>query len=137
MSNTSIKSRDIAENIVKCLGGNYSLLIMCGVKPQEVPYYINASDFMLLTSDEEGSPNIIREALSLNKPVFSVQVGDAAKQLGGLQNSAIISREPIEAADTIVSILQKPYYDNTRETLRDRLDFVRVNRIVVDKYLKL
>lgn len=137
VSNTSIKRRDIAENIVKCLGGNYSLLIMCGVKPQEVPYYINASDFLLLTSDEEGSPNIIREALSLNKPVFSVQVGDAAKQLGGLHNSAIISRDPIKAADTIVTILQKPYVDNTRETLRDRLDFVRVNRVVVDKYLKL
>ena len=137
VSNTSIKRRDIAENIVKCLGGNYSLLIMCGVKPQEVPYYINASDFLLLTSDEEGSPNIIREALSLNKSVFSVQVGDAAKQLEGLQNSAIISREPIKAADTIVSILQKPYVDNTRETLRDRLDFVRVNRKVVDRYLTL
>lgn len=137
VSNTSIKRRDIAENIVKCLGGDYSLLIMCGVKPQEVPYYINASDFLLLTSDEEGSPNIIREALSLNKSVFSVEVGDAAKQLEGLQNSVIISRDPIKAADTIVSILQKPYVDNTRDTLRDRLNFVRVNRVVVDKYLKL
>lgn len=137
VSNTSIKRRDIAENIVKCLGGNYSLLIMCGVKPQEVPYYINASDFLLLTSDEEGSPNIIRETLSLNKSVFSVQVGDAAKQLEGLHNSAIISRDPIKAADRIVSILQKPYVDNTREMLRDRLDFVRVNRKVVDRYLTL
>lgn len=137
VSNTSIKRRDIAESIVKLLGEEYSLLIMCGVRPQEVPYYINASEFLLLTSDEEGSPNIIREALSLNKPVFSVNVGDAAKQLEGLHNSAIISREPIKAADRIVSILQKSYYDNTRETLRDRLDFVQVNRVVVDKYLKL
>lgn len=137
VSNTSIKRRDIAENIVKCLGGDYSLLIMCGVKPQKVPYYINASDFLLLTSDEEGSPNIIREALSLNKSVFSVEVGDAAKLLEGLQNSVIISRDPIKAADTIVSILRKPYVDYTRDTLRDRLNFVRVNRVVVDKYLKL
>ncbi len=137
VSNTSIKRRDIAEKVVKCLGGKYSLLIMCGVKPQEVPYYINASDFLLLTSDEEGSPNIIREALSLNKSVFSVEVGDAAKQLKGLQNSVIISRDPIKAADTIVSILRKPYVDYTRDTLRDRLNFVRVNRVVVDKYLKL
>lgn len=137
VSNTSIKRRDIAEKVVRCLGGNYSLLIMCGVKPQEVPYYINASDFLLLTSDEEGSPNIIREALSLNKSVFSVEVGDAAKQLKGLQNSVIISRDPIKAADTIVSIMRKPYVDYTRDTLRDRLNFVRVNRVVVDKYLKL
>ena len=137
VSNTRIKRRDIAESIVKCLGNGYSLLIMCGVKPQEVPYYINASDFLLLTSDEEGSPNIIRETLSLNKSVFSVEVGDAAKQLGGLQNSAIISREPTKAADSIMIILQRPYVDNTRETLKDRLDFVRVNRKVVDRCLTL
>jgi len=137
VSNTNIKRKDIAESIVKCLGGNYSLLIMCGVRPQEVPCYINACEFLLLTSDEEGSPNIIRETLTLNKPVFSVPVGDAAKQLEGLQNSAIISRDPQMAADTISKVMAKPYTDNTRETLRDRLDFVRVNKKVVDQYLKI
>lgn len=114
VSNTSIKRRDIAEAIVTYLGGNYSLLIMCGVKPQEV-----------------------REALALSKSVFSVQVGDAAKQLDGLQNSAIISRNPQEAADTIADVMAKIYTDNTRENLQDRLDFVRVNRKVVDKYIAL
>lgn len=137
VSNTSIKRRDIAEDIVSRLGEDYTLLVMCGVKPQEVPYYINASDFLLLTSDEEGSPNIIREALSLNKSVFSVQVGDAAKQLEGLQNSMIISRDSLIASSAIKSILKNPYVDNTRESLRDRLDFGRVNKNVVAKYLNL
>ena len=137
VSNTSIKRRDIAEDIVSRLGEDYTLLVMCGVKPQEVPYYINASDFLLLTSDEEGSPNIIREALSLNKRVFSVKVGDATKQLEGLHNSMIISRDSLIASSAIKSILKNPYVDNTRESLRDRLDFVRVNRAVVDKYLNL
>lgn len=136
VSNTSIKRKDIAESVVECLGGNYSLLTMCGVRPQEVQYYINACEFLLLTSDEEGSPNIIRETLALNKPVFSVPVGDAAAQLAGLQNSAIISRDPWTAAETISRVIAKPYTDNTRETLRDRLDFVRVNKKVVDQYLK-
>jgi hypothetical protein len=137
VSNTSIKRRDIAESIVDKLGSRFCLLIMCGVKPQEVPFFINSCDFLLLTSDEEGSPNIIREALSLNKPVFSVEVGDAAKQLNGLQNSTIISRESKEASSTILSYIQKPYTDNTRDALRNILDFVRVNRKVVDNYLKL
>ncbi len=136
VSNTSIKRRDIAEAIVKELGGGYELMIMCGVKPNEVPLYINACDFLLLTSDEEGSPNIIREALSLNKPVFSVQVGDAAMQLAGLQNSCIISRSPKEAAATILEYKDKEYTDNTRDTLRDHLDFTRINRGVVEKYLE-
>lgn len=136
VSNTSIKRRDIAEGITHELGEDYELMIMCGVKPTEVPYYINACDFALLTSDEEGSPNIIREVLSLNKPFFSVEVGDAAMQLAGLQNSCIISRDPEEAAATIREFINKEYIDNTRETLRDRLDFTRINRGVVDKYLE-
>lgn len=136
VSNTSIKRRDIAEGIAHELGEEYELMIMCGVKPAEVPYYINACDFALLTSDEEGSPNIIREVLSLNKPFFSVEVGDAAMQLAGLQNSCIISREPKEAAATIREYINKEYTDNTRETLRERLDFTRINRGVVDKYLE-
>ena len=74
--------------------------------------------------------------MALNKPVFSVPVGDAAAQLDGLQNSAIISRDPRIAAETISRVIAKPYTDNTREALRDRLDFVRVNKKVVDQYLK-
>ena len=136
VSHNSIKRRDIAEAIVKELGEEYELMVMCRVKPNEVPLYINACDFALLTSDEEGSPNIIREVLSLNKPFFSVEVGDAAMQLAGLQNSCIISREPKEAAATIREYINKDYTDNTRETLRDRLDFTRINRGVVDKYLE-
>lgn len=137
VSNTSIKRRDIAESIVECLGNDYSLLIMSGVLPQIVPTYINACDFILITSDEEGSPNIVREALALNKPVFSVQVGDVAMQLKGLNNSRIISRDPIDAAKSIQQALSLPYSDNTRETLRNHLDFDRVNADVVDLYLDL
>ena len=57
--------------------------------------------------------------------------------MDGLQNSAIISRNPQEAADTIADVMAKIYTDNTRENLQDRLDFVRVNRKVVDKYIAL
>lgn len=122
-SNTILKRRDIAENIVKELGQDFELLVMCGVQPLEVPIYINASDFILLTSDEEGSPNIIREALSLNKRVFSVDVGDVKQQLDGLKNSSIISRNPEEAAQVIREKLSEPYTDNTRENLRNIIDF--------------
>lgn len=134
VSNTNIKRRDIAEQIVETLGEEYKILIMCGVKPDMVPCYINACDFLLLTSDEEGSPNIIRECLALNKPVFSVQVGDAAKQLEGLANSCIVSRNPEEAASIIREYMDKVYIDNTRKTLQNRLDFMRINRAVIDLY---
>lgn len=134
ISGTSIKRRDLAESIVSCLGDKYELLIMSGVKPNDVPYYINLSSFLLLTSDEEGSPNIIRECLALNKPVFSVQVGDAEKQLQNLNNSCIISRNPSLAAKQIHDYLLRPYTDDTRETKRYALDFELLNRQIVELY---
>jgi glycosyltransferase involved in cell wall biosynthesis len=137
ISGSSIKRRDIAKGIVNALGEPYHINIMCGVNPNEVPTYINASDFVLLTSDEEGSPNIIREAHVLNKPVFSVEVGDAKTQLGGLTNSAIISRRPIEAAETIKMMLNKPYIDNTRETRRSLLDLNEITKEVINIYEQL
>ena len=134
VSNSSIKRRDLAEAIVAHLGTHYKLLVMCSVKPCDVPTYINASDLVLLTSDEEGSPNIIREALALNKPFFSVKVGDAAKQLEGLENSTIISRNPIEAANTIKEYMSKEYVDFTRTKLQDVLDFNIINERIIDLY---
>lgn len=135
--NSSVKRRDIAEQIVSQLGEGYHLLVMCGVKPDQVPVWINACDFVLLTSDEEGSPNIIRESLALNKRVFSVDVGDARRQIEGLHNSAIISRIPKEAAHQICQALSNTYTDNSRETHRDIIDFDIINRHIVDRYERM
>lgn len=134
VANTPIKRRDIAEAIVNNMGGKYKLLIMCGVKPNVVSLYINAADFVLLTSDEEGSPNIIREALAMNKRVYSVDVGDAAKQLQGLKNSLIISRKAIDAAKAILQNLECAYIDNTRAKQQQVLDFKCINENVIDLY---
>lgn len=133
ISNTNIKRRDLAEAIIKELAPEYELCIMCGVKPNQVPLYINACEFLLLTSDEEGSPNIIRECLALNKPVFSVDVGDASKQLYGLSNSCIISREPIKASKTILDYMNKSYIDNTREARKAILDFQEITKKIVSE----
>ncbi|MBQ0056703.1 MAG: hypothetical protein KBT20_03505 [Bacteroidales bacterium] len=133
-SGTTLKRRDIAEAIIRQLGDGYELLVMCGVSPDQVPLYLNACDFVLLTSDEEGSPNITREALSLNKRVFSVEVGDVPQQLSGLRDSLIISRDPQLAANAIRRSLDIAYTDNTRETLRHRLDFNYLINNLVDIY---
>lgn len=133
VQNTTIKRRDIAQAVVDFIP-DYKMLILCGVNPKDVPIYINACDCVLLTSDQEGSPNIIREALSLNRPVYSVDVGDANKQLQGLQNSCIVPRDPRNAANLIMEKLSLPYADNTRETKRDLLSFSSCSKTVISLY---
>lgn len=135
VNNTTIKRRDLAKTIVDQLP-DYELLIMCRVNPNEVPNYINACEFLLLTSDEEGSPNIIRETLSLNKPVFSVDVGDVQKQLLGLNNSLIIPRDPKTAAQNIIDVILEPYTDNTRENKKYMLDSYECVKVIIDNIYK-
>lgn len=41
-----------------------------------VPYYINISEVIALTSLKEGSPNIIKESMACNRPIVATNVGD-------------------------------------------------------------
>ena len=49
---------------------------LTGVPHDQVPYWLNAADVLLLTSTREGSPNVIKEAMACNTPVVSTDVGD-------------------------------------------------------------
>ena len=50
-----------------------------------VPVWLNAADVLLFTSRaDEGSPNIVKEALACGRPVISVDVGDVAERLAGV-----------------------------------------------------
>jgi len=70
-----------------------------------VPLLLNASDCLLMTSDFEGSPNIVREALACNTPIVSVDVGDVRRWLVNLDGTRIVSRDPVEIARNVVDLI--------------------------------
>jgi len=137
ISHSNVKRRDIAESIVENLGKDYQMLVMSGVAADEVPTYISACDMLLLTSDEEGSPNIIRECLAMDKRVYSVEVGDARYQIEGLHDSMIISRDPKEAATQILNSMSHEYTDFSRERLRPRFDIDLINKDIASMYMDM
>ena len=114
----SIKRIDIAEAIVDELGQGYELLVMSNVQYNEVPLYLNACDYLLLTSDREGSPNIVREALAVNVPVFAVDVGNIFEEFSSTDNCYCISRDPSEASRHIKAIITTKAFKNTRSTIK-------------------
>src|ERR1041384_7016777 len=73
------KRLDLAQAAVNGLAERVTranLLIVQGVTQPVLADYYRAADCMLLTSDQEGSPNTIKEALCSDLPVVSVDVGD-------------------------------------------------------------
>lgn len=83
--------------------GRLRFEVMRGDVPcDEVPVRLNAADCLLVTSDFEGSPNIVREALACRTPVVSVPVGDVRKWLDGLAGTKVVERDPVLLGQAIV-----------------------------------
>jgi glycosyltransferase involved in cell wall biosynthesis len=59
-----------------------------------MPQLLAASDCLLLTSAIEGSPNVVKEAVSCGLPVVSTPVGDVEEILGEVEPSWICPAEP-------------------------------------------
>lgn len=89
-----------------------------GVDHDEVVYYMNASDALLLTSRSEGSPNSVKEAMACNVPVVSVEVGDVAAQLEGVSPSTVATSDR-ELVDGLRDLLERGERSNGREVAAD------------------
>ena len=76
--------------------------------PENVPMLMNAADCLLLTSDAEGSPTVVQEALACNLPVVSVDAGDTAERLGGVERSMVVARDRQAIARALIDVLAVP-----------------------------
>jgi len=96
--------------------GPIRLVILEGrVPPDQVPVFLNAADCLLLTSDAEGSPNVVKEALACNVPVVSVDVGDVPERLRGVFPSKIVQRDASQIGAALAEILLSGMPSNGRE----------------------
>ncbi len=92
-----VKRPELARETVRRLtarGCPADLHILRGVSNREVPVWLNAADVLLLTSLQEGSPTIVKEAMACDRPVVSVDVGDVASQLDGIEGCFVADADP-------------------------------------------
>jgi glycosyltransferase involved in cell wall biosynthesis len=86
--------------------GAVRLHVAWGTPPSNMPCLMAASDCLLLTSQIEGSPNVVKEAVSCGLPVICTRVGDVVEVLSGVEPSWICSDDPRELAEALVQCLQ-------------------------------
>jgi glycosyltransferase involved in cell wall biosynthesis len=92
---------------------------LTGLPTAEVPLRLNASDALLLTSLHEGSPNIVKEALACGLPVVSVNVGDVAERIEGVDGCYLAPPEPAELAAKLCSVRERGQRLDCRTRLED------------------
>ncbi|MDQ6708674.1 MAG: glycosyltransferase [Acidobacteriota bacterium] len=99
------------------------------VEPDLMPLYYSAADCLLVTSDWEGSPTVVKEALACALPIVSVDVGDVAERLRRVEPSQITGRGPNEIAEALCKILAAPRRSNGRQAVTDLSEQMEVKRI--------
>lgn len=115
---------------------NVELMLVRGVAHDQLVYFYNSADLMLLTSFHEGSNNSVKEALACNLPIVSVSCGDTAERLRGVQNSHVVrSRDPNELARMALDVLKSGQRSNGCEAVRE-ISLERVAEKVRDVYAK-
>ncbi|WP_273484038.1 glycosyltransferase [Desulforamulus ruminis] len=97
-----------AEIILKSRGiTGFDILFLENLDHKDVPYYINACEAVLLSSDYEGSPNIIKEALACNVPIISTDVGNVDELVRDLDNCYIVEQSSEVFANYMEIIMSK------------------------------
>ena len=111
------------------------LVVLDGtVAPSQVPDYLNASDCLLFTSDWEGSPNIVKEAMACNLPVVSVDVGDVRELFGAVEGLVVADRTPSALGRALTSVLCRRQRSNGSVVVTKQLSTVRIAHRIATVY---
>lgn len=114
--NPRCKRPDLAAKAVECVtaaGRPCRLLVASGVSAPEMPWYYAAADALLVTSDYEGSPMSVKEALACGTPVVSVPVGDVEQVVDVPERGMIAPRDPVKLAEAILAVMSRPRSDTS------------------------
>lgn len=91
-----------------------------GFTRAEVNHWMCAANCLLLTSKTEGSPQVIKEAMACGCPIVSVDVGDVAERVSGVEGCYVVStREPKDIAEALQRALAFDGKTNGRERIQE------------------
>jgi glycosyltransferase involved in cell wall biosynthesis len=115
-----VKNYPRAERVVSAVDDRLDepveLRWICDVPHEDVPLYMNASDAVLVTSDHESGPMVVKEAAACNVPVVSTAVGFAPAALDGVSRSHVCESDG-ELADALATVLEADERSDGRSML--------------------
>jgi len=96
-------------NFINDLGLNNSIFLLGSLEQTEIADFLRASDVFLLTSNSEGLPNSILEALACGTPVVTTNVGDVSKVVIESFSGEIASDFSVEEiCKSLLKVLREP-----------------------------
>lgn len=105
-------------------------LIVVYREPQpRLALYMNACDALVFTSFQEGSPNVVKQAMACNLPIVSTDVGDVREVIGLTEGCYLCRPEVSDFAERLSRVLAR------RERTCGRAAVQRFDRPIVTRQL--
>jgi len=123
----------LAERAVEILNRTLParLIVAWRVPHSDIPLYMSACDALVFTSMQEGSPNVVKEALACDLPVVSVSVGDVGERLQGIEGCEVCADEyPETIAGALARVLQRGQRVAGREAVSELDENVTTQRVL-------
>ena len=130
------KQFGLAEEAVRLLHDDSVHLVPVFDKPHsEIVDYMCAADALIMTSANEGSPNVIKEAMACNCPIVVTDVGDVRWVTEGVDGTYVSDTfEPEE----IAGLLKKALGFGARTRGRERIvDLGLTSGLVAQKLIRI
>lgn len=108
--------------------------------PDEVCTYMNAADCLLLTSDSEGSPNVIKEAMACNCPIVTTDVGDVKERLHNLDGCFVAPNGDLSfvigelAKDLEKTLAFGKRTEGRKRIIEDKLEINQIAKRIIEVY---
>jgi glycosyltransferase involved in cell wall biosynthesis len=131
--NETVKRHWLAERAAQSLNRtcNARLVVGWGMPRSQILLLMNACDVLLMTSIQEGSPCVIKEALACNLPIVSLDVGDVPVRIRGVVGCEVCSSESPEAiAAALARVLERGGRTQGRQAVADLDERLLTNQII-------
>lgn len=119
--NNEVKDPELAKAVIDELriqGVKVELIELKGYNRDQVNALMYNCDALLMTSKTEGSPQVIKEAMACGCPIVSVDVGDVAERVSGVEGCYIVpTREPKDIAEALQKAITFEGKTNGRERI--------------------
>ena len=119
--NNAVKDPELAKAAINELaseGVKVALIELKGFNRDQVNSLMYNCDTLLMTSKTEGSPQVIKEAMACGCPIVSVDVGDVAERVEGVDGCYVVhTREPKDIAEALQKALAFQGKTNGRQRI--------------------
>jgi len=132
--NNSVKNFKLLQKALGLLKFEYKCLSLGSIPREDIVNYINAADVCVLTSLQEGSPVVIREAMACNRPIVSVDVGDVKQLLDDVDGCFVTRHNAVEIAESIKEAVRTKTTDARRKMIDLKLDSKGTAERIIEIY---